>query len=111
MNCKHPSNKVTADVLQGEGNGRAVQWCRICGAFRVVVSAFKSTSTLRVTPYTSPWTEPWEATATEPLPAQLADAWPVILYFANEQDKDAFIREVRKARPELLPQTIKTKTP
>lgn len=35
--CKHPANKVTADILEGDAPARAVQWCQLCGAYRVLL--------------------------------------------------------------------------
>jgi hypothetical protein len=39
--CVHPSDDVTADILEGDfhggpGRDQAVQWCRRCGAHRRV---------------------------------------------------------------------------
>lgn len=38
--CGHNPDKVVADVLQGDGDhGQfpiAVQWCRVCGAYKIV---------------------------------------------------------------------------
>lgn len=53
--CDHPPERVTADLLEGDLNGGAIQWCQICGAYRRVI-----VSDGRKTPkhYVSPWTLP-----------------------------------------------------
>lgn len=32
--CTHPSEHVTADILEGDRPGMRVKWCRLCGAVR-----------------------------------------------------------------------------
>jgi hypothetical protein len=34
--CKHPPESVTADICEGDWPRRAIQWCRICGAYRIL---------------------------------------------------------------------------
>lgn len=36
ISCQHPPEKVVADVLEGDVPGTAVQWCKVCGAVRIV---------------------------------------------------------------------------
>lgn len=43
--CRHPSDHVTADILDGDffggpGGEQAVQWCRDCGAYRRVFDVY-----------------------------------------------------------------------
>lgn len=43
--CAHPSDQVTADILEGDfhggpGGDQAVQWCRRCGAHRRVFDVY-----------------------------------------------------------------------
>jgi len=52
--CEHPSDQVTHDIAQGDWKGHSIQWCRICGAFRVSVHDGESVDPVR---YTSPWRE------------------------------------------------------
>ena len=59
--CTHPSDKVTADILQGDWDRHAVRWCRICGSFQVVVNPIKSPGRSFVAGYVSPWTTPEES--------------------------------------------------
>lgn len=35
--CQHPGDQVVADILQADSRDHKVQWCRICGAYRVVL--------------------------------------------------------------------------
>jgi hypothetical protein len=53
--CNHPPEKVTADILQGDWPEHAVQWCRMCGAFRVIVTRKDPAKN-----YVTPWTLPQE---------------------------------------------------
>ncbi len=48
--CKHPSDKVVADILEGDGVlvDVVIQWCRGCGAIRRVNAAGTSFSVWRV---------------------------------------------------------------
>lgn len=32
--CFHPDKHITLDLLEGDGHGFGVKWCRICGAVR-----------------------------------------------------------------------------
>jgi hypothetical protein len=32
--CQHPSHAVKADIHEGDIEGKQVQWCECCGAFR-----------------------------------------------------------------------------
>lgn len=40
-NCPHPDNLVSADICEGDarwahdGSEYAVQWCRVCGSYRM----------------------------------------------------------------------------
>lgn len=40
--CKHPSNRVTADICEGDWPDHAVQWCRDCGAYRTMQIRFNT---------------------------------------------------------------------
>ncbi len=46
--CKHPASQVNADILEGgnqdyKGIGFAIQWCRVCGSIRFVVTGEEKT--------------------------------------------------------------------
>lgn len=50
--CDHPSDEVTADILEGSSDD-AVEWCRICGAWRFVDEFSAQVFTWRLA--VSPW--------------------------------------------------------
>lgn len=54
--CDHPDDRVTYDVTQGDWAFHSVQWCQVCGAFRVSVHTREES--VSPTKYVSPWTLP-----------------------------------------------------
>lgn len=38
--CRHESNNVMADILEGATVHEGIQWCRTCGAYRKVFFPF-----------------------------------------------------------------------
>lgn len=57
MTCDH--DKITADLMEGDGDGRGIQWCQRCGSYR---RTFLRDGTL----HKGDWNEPEGVVTEEP---------------------------------------------
>lgn len=103
--CTHPSDQITADILQGDFKGHQVQWCRQCGAVRVrsfdpdYIQSNSAKSSRKN--YISPWNTPtFQIDPLCPTP-ELKGTHPVVLYFENREEALEFEAAVRAEKPNL----------